>query len=36
MYNVSCDAQKCRPINIEDVLTEIDEEIMKCFASVAD
>lgn len=36
MYNVSCDAQKCRPINIEDALAEMNEEIKKCFASVAD
>ena len=36
MYNASCDAQKCRPIHIEQVLKEIDEEIQKCFASVAD
>ena len=36
LYNVSCDAQKCRPINIEDALAEMNEEIKKCFACIAD
>lgn len=32
MYNVACDAHDCKPVSIEEIINDINNEIEKCFS----